>query len=400
MIGINQVSKLLIAGVLSFASAIALVMMWPNQSDTVVVDNLDPNPATNESREHIDVRVQLGLDFGLSQATAEEVAAMTDAIIESTDANGGEIDQGSLDTIMADHFERVVSTIESSFSSDQEFLPNNVLMHSLPSAAEAAELRYVDKWQEVIGKMELSDQRAVKDIITEWEQFNMEIGRQLGAGEISSQDYADSKLTIEELQDRLSPYLSSSQQVDIAVNDELFWEDVRLRMVEQQRILTDSGYMSGIVSAAADNDILEVRQLLRSGIDVNTSTTDGEWTPLREAAYAGNTEMAELLIDSGADVNWVSAGGVTALAEAAESGNVDMVRLLLSEGATVDVSTLDDAAMFNRTEVVRELVNQGLDVAGEAGSSALGWASDYGNTEMERILRDAGASRVPRELVQ
>ena len=94
--------------------------------------------------------------------------------------------------------------------------------------------------------------------------------------------------------------------------------------------------------------------------------------------------------------------------EAAANGHVEMVSLLASEGVDLDYShsekpgftALVRAARYNHTEVVRELLNQGADATGQVGSYALLSASDYGNQEMEQMLRDAGASRVRWSLLQ
>jgi ankyrin repeat protein len=75
--------------------------------------------------------------------------------------------------------------------------------------------------------------------------------------------------------------------------------------------------------------------------DVNVRTTDGA-TPLHFAAVSGFVEVAELLIDAGADVNAVKVdeGGVesTALRVAVFNDKPEVVELLLKAGAEVEPS--------------------------------------------------------------
>ncbi|KAJ8882403.1 hypothetical protein PR048_014211 [Dryococelus australis] len=60
-------------------------------------------------------------------------------------------------------------------------------------------------------------------------------------------------------------------------------------------------------------------------------------TPLQHAAYKGNIEIAQMLLDQGADVNSGSHDhGYTALHFAALSGNAELCRLLLMTGAKKD----------------------------------------------------------------
>ena len=241
--------KLLIAGTILAVSALAIIMMRPDQQETIVMDEPMPTPTVTEATDIPDELVQIALDMGVPPDAAEEIAAFVEAVEVSTEANGGEIDEVAVNTLMADYIEKMVSIAESSFETDPAILPRSVIFERTQSTpADMAEGFYEDKWQEFISGMDLSDERAVQDIITEWEQSNLEVSRQMNAGEISGQQYADAKLTIDDLQDRLSPYLSRDQLVGIAVNDELYWENTRARLAERQRVLTETGYMSGIVS--------------------------------------------------------------------------------------------------------------------------------------------------------
>ena len=60
------------------------------------------------------------------------------------------------------------------------------------------------------------------------------------------------------------------------------------------------------------------------------------WTPFLWSCYIGNTEIAEILLENGADVNVRGLHHCTGLVWAAGKSNVSLVRLLLDHGAKVD----------------------------------------------------------------
>ena len=79
-------------------------------------------------------------------------------------------------------------------------------------------------------------------------------------------------------------------------------------------------------------DTIALRKLLDKGLDPNRSNKDS-WTLLMLAAFEGNTQLGELLISRGADVNkWNFFG--TALLCAAHKGHLSFVDLLLKNGAS------------------------------------------------------------------
>jgi len=75
-----------------------------------------------------------------------------------------------------------------------------------------------------------------------------------------------------------------------------------------------------IHDAAGEGNIEAVKQHLAAGTDVDVKAEwYDEWTPLHYAAYSSQKEVAELLIDKGADVNAKDKNGKTPLDWAVDS---------------------------------------------------------------------------------
>ncbi|KAF7207320.1 transcript variant X16 [Nothobranchius furzeri] len=65
------------------------------------------------------------------------------------------------------------------------------------------------------------------------------------------------------------------------------------------------------------------------------------FTPLHIAAHYGNVNVATLLLNRGAAVDFTARNGITPLHVAAKRGNTNMVRLLLDRGSQIDAKTRD-----------------------------------------------------------
>src|ERR1035437_190931 len=75
-----------------------------------------------------------------------------------------------------------------------------------------------------------------------------------------------------------------------------------------------------IRDAVESSDPGKVKQLLASGIDVNTKDNDG-WTPVLFATWLRDRPMVELLLAKGADVNAKDNYGKTPLHVATNRGD-------------------------------------------------------------------------------
>lgn len=159
--------------------------------------------------------------------------------------------------------------------------------------------------------------------------------------------------------------------------------------IEMIRMLIDSGanvneivYGASILAKAVlSGDCKIVKLLLESGANVDPEREVSQ-TPLMVAVERRSTEIAELLIANGANVNRkLEAGrGVsrdkivkTALKKAAESGSREMIKLLLDNGAEINAKGQNDDAAIHKAivgpfrlskhkEVVSLLLNNGAKV--------------------------------------
>ena len=120
----------------------------------------------------------------------------------------------------------------------------------------------------------------------------------------------------------------------------------------------------GLSDAIMMNDITSAKILIDAGADLSeldTRTFIGGKNgrrPLNWASQYNYTNMIELLISAGADINQTNLSGYTPLHHAAENNAMASVKLLLSMGADVDKKTNDNhtalevAAMNNHQNIV------------------------------------------------
>lgn len=88
--------------------------------------------------------------------------------------------------------------------------------------------------------------------------------------------------------------------------------------------------------AAVDDELDVLRGLIRDGADVNVRD-DAGWTPLHFAANQGNLEIAQELVRAGADVRALNGEGEEPLFRAVTRGKLghkrEVAELLLDSGA-------------------------------------------------------------------
>ena len=164
-----------------------------------------------------------------------------------------------------------------------------------------------------------------------------------------------------------------------------------------------------ITEAARRGDADAVRSLLRAGADVNASEGDG-MTALHWAAEAGHVDIAEILIQGGANVDAATRlGDYTPLHLAGRQGNASFVHVLLEAGADVNATTtaggstaLHFAAGPGSVEAVTALLQHGARVSereSSRGQTPLMFAAAKGRSGVIRALLAHGADPALASLV-
>jgi len=191
-------------------------------------------------------------------------------------------------------------------------------------------------------------------------------------------------------------------------------------------LLATTALADPIHVAAKVGDLAGVQAELDKGVDVNVKDRFG-FTPLREAAWYGHKEIAELLLDKGTDVNAKGGPvGRTPLHEAALRGHKEIAELLIANGADVNAkdnygatpldwaiddeiadlirnhggktgeewTALIDAAADGNIEVVKQLLAAGANVNAKNkwGGTPLHWAARGGHKEIVELLIAKGVN--------
>lgn len=178
-----------------------------------------------------------------------------------------------------------------------------------------------------------------------------------------------------------------------------------------------------ILQAVQSGDISTVVTLLDAGYDPDIPVGDDGDLLLCWAAAYGQLPIVELLLEHGADIDAVPshAMGGPALTEALFEGHIEVAEVLADAGAHVDyahaaglgkIDQLEDhdedeserwaaflsACKTGQLDAVKYLVERGIDVTiyppgneyGGIGASGLHWAAANGHEDVVRWLVEAG----------
>jgi len=165
--------------------------------------------------------------------------------------------------------------------------------------------------------------------------------------------------------------------------------------------LLKTGPTLNIFEAAATGQTARVRELLVANPTlVNLYAADG-FHPLGLAAFFGNKETVEALLQAGADVNQQSRESmkVSALHSSAAARRPDIAALLLDKGASPNlrgqagVTVFHEAAATGQIDLADMLLQHGGDVnaTDNSGKTPLAYATDGKKDAMAAWLRARGA---------
>ncbi len=122
-----------------------------------------------------------------------------------------------------------------------------------------------------------------------------------------------------------------------------------------------------LFEACYEGDIKKINDFLDQGFDINSKTNSGS-TLLHIAAQNNYLDMANILLARGAEVNALTEDGWTPLHFAAQKGYEELVKVLIKAGVNLDIAGL----RYHRT--------------------ALHYAADQGRDGVVMILLAAGAN--------
>ncbi|CAM9317580.1 unnamed protein product [Scytosiphon promiscuus] len=123
--------------------------------------------------------------------------------------------------------------------------------------------------------------------------------------------------------------------------------------------------------------------------------------PLHHVAGSGRTDVLEVMLANGGDVNASDGEGCTLLQDAALMGRTGVVQALLAAGADVnrrcrvkDMSALDFAVVRGHADITEAILEHGVDTnaSGANGNTPLHHAAAAGVSEMVTLLCVKGAS--------
>lgn len=163
-----------------------------------------------------------------------------------------------------------------------------------------------------------------------------------------------------------------------------------------------NSYSQKLYKAVEKENFEKVKSLLEKEEDPNEYNSNGLF-PLWRAAADNNYEIAELLINNGADVNQgtkVSSSQSTAIAIPCQEGYLEIVELLVKNGANVnhagfrDFTPIRIAAMNDHLEIVKYLAANDANIDKKAmdGATPLEHAASKGHFEIVKFLVEQGAN--------
>jgi len=111
-----------------------------------------------------------------------------------------------------------------------------------------------------------------------------------------------------------------------------------------------------------------VQHLLEAGADPNAvAKNETGFTALTGAVSQNHNEVAKILVEKGANVNYSYEGGFTPLIHAAHAGNLELVKLLLEKGADPNAKNSE-------------------------GKTPMAYARDKGHNKVVELLKTHGAA--------
>lgn len=171
---------------------------------------------------------------------------------------------------------------------------------------------------------------------------------------------------------------------------------------EVAEYLLSAGVELTVFSAAMAGRAERIRQLLATDATLVSAHSHDGWTALHLAAFFGQLEPAQVLIEAGANVNARSLNAMrnTPMHAAAAGRKTELVRLLAERGAEVNArqeggwTPLHAAAQSGDRDLAQLLIALGADVKLRADNqqNALDLALTGGHQGVVELLEENGAA--------
>jgi uncharacterized protein len=175
---------------------------------------------------------------------------------------------------------------------------------------------------------------------------------------------------------------------------------IQLQLIILVLFISLSVNSNELTEAAKQGDLDTVISLINSGVDVNQISANGT-TALAHAAWRNDLAMLNyLLITAEAEVNIANDYGATALYLAAENSDAALIEALLKAGALPNKGLLSGetplmaAANRGRSEAANLLIEYGAKlnaVERHRGQNALMWATSEGYAQLVSLFINHGA---------
>jgi ankyrin repeat protein len=153
------------------------------------------------------------------------------------------------------------------------------------------------------------------------------------------------------------------------------------------------GALTALQASSCANRIAAVEKLLAMNADIGVQNAQGA-TALSLAMDKGNTQIARILLEAGANPDTKDGAGFTSLMRAASSGDIDSIRFLLSRKANVSMRGPDGVTaltLASTPEAANTLIGAGADfVTGSRRNTPLHYAAQYRSAEMIEFLLSKG----------
>lgn len=183
----------------------------------------------------------------------------------------------------------------------------------------------------------------------------------------------------------VTPLMCAARRGDLALVLEILGQNKEAHRQE------DSDGDTPLFYAAKMGRIEVAEALIQAGANVNHSNNVGQ-SPLM---YAGYHDMTETLLRLGADANHVSQANETALVKAAEDNKTDILQVLLEHGVGHMDVALHGACAAGSYDAAQLLLEAGVDPNCRvvSGGTPLMRAvcAGYSNAELVRLLLSKGA---------